>query len=827
MIKNLNKYFLTYIFYTIMATTIIALVYYFNNAKEQLLLDINLNKKITKLMLLNKNFDVQMGNKINHLNFDLPKNDIEKFENILYMIEKNRGYKTAASDKIITKSFLNINNSFLGKKSFLEKYKSYSAIINNSLRYLPILGQEIDSHKNIQISSYVNTLHFYILQLNLNEQISNGEFLESIGLLKAIKNSDKELNQKINLFISHVLVVYQNYNNLRVLLKKSDELSLDKEIEKFSQLINSYLNTTIHKATNMAYFLLIALFLFSLLGGFIYHLKRKSEVMLSYFKEGVDKSDNSIILTDKNRKIIYANEAFEKTTGYERKEILGKNPRVLKSDIKNKQFYDDLHLTLKGGKRWFGEFTNRKKDGTIFYEKASIIPIFNQQKEPQFYMAIKLDITQDKEYKKSIEEKNKEITKRYYYDSLTSLPNRNKIIEDLKQLRQNTLVLINIDALKGINDFYGLKNGDIVIQEVAKSLKKIHIKDAYTLYKLNSDEFAMVIKRDLNKIQTVGLIDNIERVILDHDIYTSCNQKIIFTVTMGISYSTNENALIDADAALKHAKINKNSFEIFSKNINMSQEYKNNILWISKIKNAIRDDRIIPYFQPIVDSKTGEVYYYEALVRLIERDGNVISPFFFLDISKKGKLYSSLTKIVIEKSFDVFENSDNSFSINFSYDDMINEDIVKLLGHRLKRCKNPENFIAEIVETESFSNYEVAKRFIGAIKVFGCKVAIDDFGSGYSNFARLFELNVDYLKIDGSIIKNIDSQEQLKIITATIVEFAKKSKMNVVAEFVHSKEIENILKELDIRFMQGYHFSPPIKNISEYKIKNKTADMVI
>ncbi len=671
----------------------------------------------------------------------------------------------------------------------------------------------------IFISSYFsNTKNIMISNIKLNSNI-----------IKLIIIADKDLNQKSvkNEFINRVKaveksLVYRSLNDTKISALLNEIKNLDNrdkikyKLAELSNRVNSYIETRVQTASTAVYILIITLIIFSLIGNFIYRLKKRSEIKLSYFKEGVDKSDNSIILTNANKEVIYVNEAFEEITGYKKEEVLGKNPRFLNANLKEPDFYTDLHKTLNRGQRWFGEFINRKKDGTIFYEKASIIPIFNGNKEAQFYMSIKLDITKDKEYQRSIEEKNREITKRYYYDNLTLLPNRNRLMEDLKKDIPYTLLLINIDAFKGINDFYGLQIGDRVIKGLAESLKSVKIDHSFTLYRLHSDEFAILIKRTLGKIETLNLIENIEKNISNYNFCTPCKQSVIFSVTVGISYGKSETLLINAAVALKHAKTNRDKFVIFSKDINVSKEYKNNILWLKKLKDAIKDDRIVPYFQPIVDGKSGKVYYYESLIRLIDTDGTVISPSLFLDISKKSKLYSSLTKIMINKSFDMFEDSSNSFSINISYEDMVNSEVVELLIDRLSRFKNPQNFIAEIVESEGIDNYEVAKDFIKHIKSFGSKIAIDDFGSGYSNFSRLFELNVDYLKIDGSIIKNIDSDEQLKIITSTIVEFAKKSNMKVVAEFVHSKEIERILKELDIKFMQGYHFSAPVKDI-KYK----------
>ncbi len=812
-------YFKTSIFYALIVAVSIFLIYYFHNTKTQMLNDIKFNSKITSIMVLNKDIDILINSKIDRINYDEIKVNLQNFEKELIEIKNNEIYKNAAINREVALSFSKIESKFREKSVEVEKYKAYIAVINNSLRYLPVLSDEINKFPHANLNIKIGNFHSYIAQLSLNENVIKKEFENLIEQIRNISIDNKELSKMTNLFIAHARAVYNNYENIDKLLQKSNSLRLDLEIEKFSILINRHLNKTVYNTVRTVYFLVGIMFFLTLLAGAILYLKRKSEIQLKYFKEGVDKSDNSIILTDHNKNIIYVNEAFQKTTGYSKNEALGQNPRFLKADIKPKSFYDILHQTISKGNRWFGEFINKRKDGTIFYEKASIIPIFNSNNEIKYFMSIKLDITKDKEYQKSIEEKNVEITKRYYFDNLTTLPNRNRMIDNLKGEDRYTLMLVNIDAFKEINDFYGIKIGDKVIVEVSGLLKNIYSSFDFQVYRLHADEFGILVKGVLNSIETIQFIDGIERVISN----SKLEENIAFTATVGVSYSaeqkdTNSKILMQANIALKYAKEHNDAFAIFNQSIDMSKKYENNILWLKKLKEAIKEDRIVPYFQPIIDNKSQCIFSYEALIRFVERDGSVVSPFMFLDISKKAKLYASLTKIMINKTFDIFENSDDRFSINFSYEDMVNDTVLELLTKRLKKCKNPHRFIAEILESESISNYDVAKSFIDAIKVFGAKVAIDDFGSGYSSFERLFELNVDYLKIDGSIIKNIDKNSQLKIITETIAQFAKKSDMKVVAEFVCSEEIVNTLEELDIIYMQGYHFSPPVRNISDAKI---------
>ena len=233
---------------------------------------------------------------------------------------------------------------------------------------------------------------------------------------------------------------------------------------------------------------------------------------------------------------------------------------------------------------------------------------------------------------------------------------------------------------------------------------------------------------------------------------------------------------------------------------------------MKKLKIAIEKKKIIPYYQPIVD-RNGKVCKYEALVRLIDENNEVISPYFFLDVAKKSRLYFEITKQVIEKAFEKFENLDYEFSINLSTLDMENDYIKEFIRNKLSAFSDPKRVNFEIVESEDIKNSKSAFEFIKELKRFGCKILIDDFGSGYANFDYLLSLGADGVKIDGSLIKNILTDKNSQIIVKTIVNFAKEVDMQIIAEFVENEEIFEYLKTLGVDCFQGYFYSPPKPDI--------------
>ena len=217
----------------------------------------------------------------------------------------------------------------------------------------------------------------------------------------------------------------------------------------------------------------------------------------------------------------------------------------------------------------------------------------------------------------------------------------------------------------------------------------------------------------------------------------------------------------------------------------------------------------MPLFQPIVDAKTQQIVKYESLIRMVDEHGQYIAPIYFLELAKKNKLYHQLTKIMIEKTFQKFKDLPYEVSINLSVEDIRNKEINAFIIEQLKNSSVGNRIVFEILESDGIENFDEVLEFINHVKQYGVKIAIDDFGTGYSNFDYLMRLKIDFIKIDGSMIKNIDTDNNSQMITQTIVEFAKRMKIKTIAEFVCSRDVFEKIKNLDVDFAQGYYFGAP------------------
>lgn len=408
------------------------------------------------------------------------------------------------------------------------------------------------------------------------------------------------------------------------------------------------------------------------------------------------------------------------------------------------------------------------------------------------------------------------IEHQFYYDVLTGLENRRRLTERLEERHNIFLMIINIDSFQEINDLYGEPAGDLILKEFAQFLKGIMPKQE-GLYRLHSDEFAHICSSgmDLNEFRLFASL--LSEKISQKSFKIDDKSEVSLSATMGISYGS-EMLLVNADIALKRAKKTKKNFLIYDNSMAMMKEYEKNFDWTKRLKKAIEEDKIVPVFQPIVDTKTQEIVKYEALMRMVDDQGLYIAPIHFLELAKKNKLYHQLTKIMIQKTFEKFESLPYFVSINISVEDILNKEIYHYILKTLEASAIGNQIVFEIIESEGIENFDQVLEFINDVKHYGAKISIDDFGTGYSNFEYLMKLKVDYIKIDGSMIKNIDSDKNAQMITASIVSFAKNMNIKTVAEFVHSKNVFDKIKELEVDYSQGYYFGEPTDTITPFSL---------
>ncbi len=415
---------------------------------------------------------------------------------------------------------------------------------------------------------------------------------------------------------------------------------------------------------------------------------------------------------------------------------------------------------------------------------------------------------------REIKEKTLQLSAVYLSDKLTKLPNRNQLIEDIsraKNLKLLHLAFINIDGFKDINNFYGYDIGDKILKELGKILKENCCCKSAIIYKLPSDEYALFSDDYIPKEEFLEAVHNLINII-DKTEFDIEDNSILISLGCGIATGT-KNIMRKADMALRMAKNENKNIVVYNNNLDLSTKIKENTKKISLLRNAIENNNITPYFQPIYNLRSKNIEKYECLVRIVQNNGVVVPPSEFLDIAMKSKQYPSITKSMLDKSFEFFKDKNYEFSINLSILDIVNSDTIKHIINKLQECNNPQKVVFEIIEDDEIKNFEKVKEFIETIKKFGCKFAIDDFGSGYSNFSYIYELNLDYIKIDASLVKYITTDDKSKIITKAIIDFASALNIKTIAEYVEDKESLELLQKLGVDFIQGYYIGKPSESL--------------
>lgn len=402
--------------------------------------------------------------------------------------------------------------------------------------------------------------------------------------------------------------------------------------------------------------------------------------------------------------------------------------------------------------------------------------------------------------------------KEQYTDSVTGLPNRIKLLNDINKTIDPCLIIIDIKNFKSINNLYGLKVGDNLLSDFGEKVNE-YINNEHPVYRIAGNQFAILTGRGNLKDETNKHINKLLTDIQNNS-YHIGNIDINLTLTAGVSRNEHEFLIPRAEQALQKAKETNKNHVVFDLTKENTDLHRKNLLWTQKLNTALSENRIVPYFQLITHNKTGKKDKYEALVRLIDEDGEIISPSSFLSAAKSTRQYASLTKVMIEKTCQTIGKQDISISINFTVEDIRDDKTINYFKEKLIKYNVAEKIIVELIESEGIENYSEVSKFIYDIKKLGCRVAIDDFGTGYSNFRHLIHLNADYLKIDGSIIQNIIKDKNAEIVAKILVDFAQKLGIETIAEFVDSQEILDKVKEIGIDYSQGYFLGKPQKSLS-------------
>ena len=534
-----------------------------------------------------------------------------------------------------------------------------------------------------------------------------------------------------------------------------------------------------------------------------------------------ENTTEGIIITDEKNKIISVNNAFSKITGYFPHEIIGKNPKILKSGKHDKSFYKILWEELKSTNQYKGEIWNRKKSGEVYPEWLNISVVKDSFGNVLNYVAIFSDITK-------IKNSNKKIEHLAHHDALTNLPNRlllkarlDKSIEKSNTTKQKLAIFfIDIDNFKIINDTYGHSIGDNIINLVAKRLQKnLRVKD--TISRIGGDEFIIVIE-DIDEINNIEKIAN--KILNDFKEPVKMQEYLFeVTISMGISIFpdyglTTEDLIKQADTAMYSAKNKGRNQYQFYKN-EMTNEIFEKIIMKQEISEGIKNNEFEVYYQPQIDIRTNKIIGAEALLRWNHKNIQMIPPNEFIPHAEDSKLIVPLGEFVLKSACNFMKKLHNlnilengTIAVNISSIQIKNSDFLNVIREILENSQLDAKFLEiEITESYIMDNIKESIILLNNLKSLGIQLAIDDFGTGYSSLSYLKQFPIDKLKIDKSFICDLQSNKKDMAITKTIIALGNGLGIKTIAEGVEKEEQKKFLETENCDEIQGWVYSKALK----------------
>ncbi len=782
--------------------------------------------EINKLRILNKDFNTFSLHKGSFTNYDIINQKIKDFDTVVNNLQ--RGIIQNENDSTLLHTIVSIKSDYQKKVVLLEYLKSFNSAISSSLQYLFDLKKSINKLKNIEkkdIRMIGNTL-FMTTQLYAGLIINRDKIEHNIQEIEIL--AKQSANEYIHYFYYHEKSVVAKI----VSIQKEQERVTHLDITSKLNLVYDHLEATYHEYLITGKIILL-LFMFSMVAmvSFILYLYKKSlrdKIELQAYKYAIENSDNSIVITDKNHTITYVNEAFEKETGYSKEEVIGENPRILKSGLMDTGHYQKLVETLKNRQKWEGEFINKRKDGTLMYEKASINPVIIDD-ELTSYIAIKLNITKYIEQEKKVEFLA-------LHDQLTSLPNRlyfeqhfnNQILEKNKNV---TLLYIDLDRFKTINDSLGHHVGDALLKVFSQRLQSALDRGDF-LARIGGDEFVILLEikneKDANKIaQRILKLLQTPIEVLGHSLNITTSIGLSFFPSDGDNLET---LLKHADTAMYRAKNSgRNNFKVFTQEL--SNEINERLELEQALSHAIINEEFYLVYQPKYSLKTNQIIGFEALIRWEHEKLGFVGPDKFIPIAEEIGMIHQIGLFVFAqacKDFSILKTVNpalQSIAINISTIQFREKNFIETLNNISDTVGiHPSEIELEITESCIMDNVEKNISMLHTLREYGYKIAIDDFGTGYSSFAYLKKLPINTIKIDKSFVDDITTQKSDKDIVNTIINLAQNLGFETVAEGIEYEGQEKLLLEMGCDLGQGYYFCKPqrIEDIKAFVKSRKT-----
>lgn len=548
---------------------------------------------------------------------------------------------------------------------------------------------------------------------------------------------------------------------------------------------------------------------------------KSSQAHMLRLSRAVESSPNPILITDASGVIEYINKKCEQVSGFLAEDVSGKKLEQFMSHNVSHRKFDEVWSKVAVQGEWQGELRNRKKDGSYFWLKVYLAAVYGDANEVTNYVVIYEDITDSR----SLAEK---LSYQATHDDLTGLINRaefesrlNVLVEDARvNDSRHALCFLDLDQFKVINDTCGHIAGDELLRQLGKLLAG-STRRTDTLARLGGDEFAILIV-DCESQQAEWIANEVREMIQQFQFIWE-SQVFTIGVSIGVT-SINQHTqgrtevLKQADTACYAAKNSgRNRVYLYQEEDTQLVQQEGEFKWVNELKEALLEDRLELFVQPIVSTRSEQLSSYEVLVRLRDKSGQLFPPGAFLPSAERYNLSDKVDRWVIDHVFDWLEQHQRKLpflkqmAINLSGASLGHTEMLAYITSRLAKASFKASTIKfEITETAAIGNLRNANSFIKALSEIGCQFSLDDFGSGLSSFGYLKNLPVQSIKIDGMFVKDMISDPLDFEMVKSINDIGHVMGLETIAEFVEDEQIWQKLRAIGVDYGQGYHLGKPV-----------------
>jgi diguanylate cyclase (GGDEF)-like protein/PAS domain S-box-containing protein len=734
--------------------------------------------------------------------------------------------------------------SLADKADLVDRFKRHDAVLRNSLAYFPVAATEMldqsGRHFSAQSRDAIN--HYTRHVLTYARAPSANEGKEISITRKPLDTLPLDIRQRRQLdnLLQHGDVIMAHLSDLDQLIEEIFTLNTGQQIEALNrQYVNGHVQalTIADRYRRLLYALviLLAIYLASTFARLDrtrrslevahrevssrYTAQLAAEKQLKLHATAFLSAHDGITLTDASGNILDVNPAFSRITGYERSEVIGRNPRVLKSGRHDHEFYAGMWKSINESGNWRGEIWNRNKYGEIYPELLSISAVRDEGTgQLTNYVAVFADIAR-------LKAQEKQLAQMAYFDALTELPNRtllaDRLVQGIAQSRRGETLMaicyLDLDGFKPINDTWGHEFGDKVLVEIANRLKEA-LRGGDTVARLGGDEFVLLL---LGLFSQDECITAVERLLAEIAKPLGClPEASAVSASIGITLfplddDDPDTLMRHADQAMYQAKQSgKNGYHIFDAEQDRSARTRYDR--VSRIRQALENHELLLYYQPKVNMRQGKVVGAEALIRWNHPERGILPPIEFLPLIEDDELIMLIGDWVIETALIQLEA--------WRASGLVLQVSVNVAGHQLQAPEFVEKlkvalFIhptvahqleLEVLETAALEDVVKTSRVIDECRALGVQFSLDDFGTGYSSLTYLKRLPAETIKIDQSFVREILSDYNNLVIVQGVIGLANAFQRHIIAEGVETAEHGRLLMQLNCDVAQGYGIAKPM-----------------